>query len=345
MSKMSTQPIIVGVSEPGASEGALRFAVEEASRQRCALTIVHALSDSVTAPLSELHVDFSGHTEISPHNIDRSSAAEAYRLVTDIARRARAMSHGLVRVDTDVPVGRRVHALVEAAENSRLVVLQHRDLPMIERIFVRSASVGVTARAHCPVVTVPHDWKPNVHHNRVTAGIDDLEGSADVLHIAFESASRRRATLQIVHAGGLMSIEGAMVLSHTQSQKWQSQAELALAELLLPWQRHFPTVKVVQTVVQTGAITPLLECSQNSDLLILGRLRVRLPVPLPLGSIARAMVNEANCPVEIVPHFIGTGARMSVDSAGRSHALFTQALFDQASFDQASLDQEQRAIR
>lgn len=340
MNKMSTQPIIVGVSEPGASEGALRFAVDEASRQRCALTIVHALSDSVTAPLSEMHADFSRYTENSPQDVDRSSAAEAYRLVTDIARRARVMGHGLVRVDTDVPVGHRVHALVEAAENARLVILQHRDLPMIERIFVRSASVGVTARAHCPVVTVPHDWKPNVHHNRVTAGIDDLEGSADVLHIAFESALRRRATLQIVHAGGLMSIEGAIALSDTQSQHWQSQAEQALAELLLPWQRHFPTVKVVQIVVQTGAIQSLLEYSKDSDLLVLGRLRVRLPLPLPLGAIARAMVNEANCPVEIVPHFVGSGARMPVDSAGRSHALFDHGLFDQSLF-----DQERRAVR
>lgn len=327
MSDLSTKPIIVGVSEPGASEGALRFAVDEAKRQRCALTIVHALSESPTTRSGEMRVDFSGHvvgghTESSPDEIDRSSSAEAYRLVTDIARRARAMSLGLVAVDTDVPVGRSVHAIVEAAENARLVVLQHRDLPMIERIFVRSASVGVSARAHCPVVTVPHDWKPNLHHNWITAGIDDLESSADVLRIAFESALRRRATLQVVHAWNCLSAEGAAVLSRAQSQEWQARSEQALANLLQPWQRQFPKVKVVQKVSQERPVQSMLEYARESDLLILGRLRVRLPLPLPLGSIARTMINEAQCPVEIVPHFAGTGAKVLRESNSRSTASF-----------------------
>lgn len=309
MSDASTQPIVVGVSEPGASEGALRFAVDEALRQRCALTIVHALSDSMTAPLSEVQVEFSGHTNSSPNDIDLSSAAEAHRLVTDIARRARAMSHGYVCVDTEVPVGRRVHAIVKAAENARLVVLQHRDLPMIERIFAHSASVGVTARAHCPVVTVPHDWKPNLHYSRITAGIDDFASSAEVLRIAFESAWRREATLQVVHSWNLISAEGAAALSSHRSRQWQPRSEQALAALLLPWQRQFPTVRVVQTVARRETVEALLGCSQDSDLLILGRLRVRLSLPLPLGSIARTMVNEAHCPVEIVPHFVGSSVK------------------------------------
>lgn len=302
MSDASTQPIVVGVSEPGASEGALRFAVDEALRQRCALTIVHALTDSMTAPLSEMQVEFSGHTDNSSRDTDRSSAGEAHRLVTALARRARATSHGYASVDTDVPVGRRVHAIAKAVENSRLVVLQHRDLPMIERIFAHSANVGVTARAHCPVVTVPHDWKPNLHHYRITAGIDDFETAAKVLCIAFEGAKRREATLQVVHGWNFISTEGAVVLSSNRSEQ-------ALAALLLPWQRQFPTVKVVQTVAQRGTIESLLESSQESDLLILGSLRVRLSLPLPLGSIARTIVKDANCPVEIVPHFVGSGAK------------------------------------
>ncbi|MBC7592842.1 MAG: universal stress protein [Kineosporiaceae bacterium] len=302
MSEVGPPPIIVEVSEPGASEGALRFAVDEALRQRCELTIVHALSDSLTAPLSKMQVDFSGRNDNSTHDLDRFSAAEAHRLVTALARRARAMSHGYVRDATDVPTGRQLHPIVKAAENARLVVLQHRDLPMVERVFSHSASAGVTARAHCPVVTVPHDWQPNLHHNRITVGIADIESSADVLRIAFGTAWRREATLYVAHDCNFISTEGLVVLPSNRSER-------ALATLLLPWQRQFPTVKVVQTLAQRGTIESLLEYSQESDLLILGRLRVRLSLPLPLGSVARAIVNEAKCPVEIVPHFVGFGAK------------------------------------
>lgn len=301
MSDASTQPIVVGISEPGASEGALRFAVDEALRQRCALTIVHALSDSVTTPLSKKQVDFSGRIDDSPHDFDQFSAAEAYRLVTALARRARAMNHGYACADADASVGVRVHAIVKASENARLVVVQHRDLPMIERIFAHPASAGVTARAHCPVVTVPHDWKPNLHHNRVIAGIDDFASSEGVLRVAFESARRREAALHVAYVWNFISTEGAVVRSSNRSEE-------ALADLLRPWQRHFPTVRVEQSIAQQGTIGSLLEYSQEADLLILGKLRLRLSLPLPLGSIARSMVNETHCPVEIVPHFVRPGA-------------------------------------
>ena len=211
MSEVGTPPIIVEVSEPGASEGALRFAVDQALRQRCAPTIVHARSDSPTAPLTNMRIDFSGHTDNSPH-----------------------------------------------------------------------------------------DWKLNLHHNRIAAGIDDFESSADVLRTSFVSAWRREATLHVAHDWNVISTAGSVVLATNRSEQ-------ALAALLPPWQRRFPTVRVVQTVAQRGTIESLLEYSQESDLLILGRLRVRLP--LPLGSIARAMVNQAHCPVEIVPHFVGSGAK------------------------------------
>lgn len=302
MSDISTQPIVVGVSGAGASDGALRFAVDEAIRQRCGITIVHALSESLAPPPGDPLSGFASRSE-SPHRfVDGSDSAEAYRLVTDTARRARAESHGRVAVDSRVLIGHHVRAIVNAAENARLIVLQHHDLPVFERIFVHSTSVGVSGRAHCPVVTVPPVWDPDFHRDRVVVGISRLDDSADVLRIAFESAERRRAKLDVVHAWTLMSSDGDVMSHRSAGDERQGRSESELAELVTPWIRQFPTVKVEQHVVHQGAVEALIDISRDSDLLVLGRFRASLPLPLPLGSIARAMVSGGHCPVEVVPH-------------------------------------------
>lgn len=301
MSKVKPQPIVVGVSADGESEGAVRFAVDEALRQGCGITIVHAMSESLPPPPDTL-IGFGSQSERTHHFVDRTVSAEAYRLVTDTASRARAMSQGRVAVNTRIPVGRSVHAIVNASEDARLIVLQHRDLGMFERIFVRSTSAGVSARAHCPVVTVPPIWDPDLHRNRVTVGIDSLEESSDVLRTAFETASARRARLDVVHSRNFVGADADIVLSTTLSAEWQARSERELEKLLAPWMEQYPQVKVERRVFDQGAIDVLIKHSQESDLLVLGRFRATLLLPLPLGPITRAMVNGAHCPVEIVPH-------------------------------------------
>lgn len=316
MSDVNSQPIVVGVSEDGQSEGALRFAVDEAIRQRCNLTIIHALSQSLPPPpppgdplIGYGRQDYGRQDEKFRFFADRSESAAADRLVTDVARRARAMSRGRVAVDTDIPVGRRVHAIIEAAGNARLIVLQHRDLPAFERIFVHSTSIGVSARARCPVVTVPPVWESDLHHCRITVAIDDIENSAAVLRVAFECAMRRVARIDVVHAWRFTGAEADICASRDLAKDWEARSKETFEKALAPWQREFPQVKVEQHLVQQSIVDALLERSRGSDLLILGRFRASLPLPFPLGSIARAMVNGAHCPVEIVPHGASTTSK------------------------------------
>ncbi|MGZ5366716.1 MAG: universal stress protein [Aeromicrobium sp.] len=304
MSKADARPIIVGISEEGQSEGALRFAVDEAVRQRCRLTVVHALQPATIPPPAGDPLIGYGSQERTHVFADEEKSTEAHRLVTDVARRARAMGNGRVAVDTDVPVGHRVHAIIEAAENARLIVLQHRDLPTFERIFARSTSTRVSAKAHCPVVTVPPVWDPNLHHNRITVAIDDIENSADILRVAFEDAARRLARIDIVHASRYMGSEVDIIESRDSEDEMQTRRIDSFDQLLASWRKEFPRVAVEQHLVRQSTVDALLEHSRESDLLILGRFKrsFPIPLPLPLGSIARAMVSGAHCPIEIVPH-------------------------------------------
>jgi len=314
MSEFSAKPIIVGVSEPGESEGAVRYAVDEALRQGCGIIVVHALSASLPPPPGDPLIQYRVEEERSRFFADQSKSAEADHLVDDTARRARAMSDGRVEVTTDLPIGHKVHAIITAAKAAQLIVVQHRDLPMFERIFVRSTSSGVSARAHCPVVTIPPNWDPNVVHDRVTVGVEHLEKSAGILRIAFENAARRTATLDVVHAWRLMGTDVDLYPSQVAADEWQTRSEKDLEELLAPWKREFPRVAVEPHVVQQNPVDALLERSQKSDLLVLGRFKAALPLPLPLGSVARAMFKSAHCPVEIVPH--GATATTEFSGAG-----------------------------
>jgi len=299
---VSTKTIIVGISKDGESEGALLYAVEEAKRQHCGITVVHAMSESLPPPPGDPLLSYGKHAGNSREFTDQKESTEANRLVTDVARRVRAMSNGSVPVDAEVPVGRRAHAIIEAAADARLIVLQHHDLSTFERIFVRSTSTAVSARARCPVVTVPPVWDPDLLHNRVTVAIDKIEESEAVLRLAFESAKSRGSRLDVVHTWKLISAEEDIVVSQTVLQELQSRTSSHFERFLAPWQEEFPQVTVEHHVIRQETIKALLEYSRESDLLVLGRFRAAIPLPLPLGTVARAMVNHALCPVEVVPH-------------------------------------------
>lgn len=307
MNEIDTKPILLGVSDAEHSEGAMLFAVEEALRHQCGITVMHVLPGSMPPP-PDSPIGFGSHAERTHHFVDRSLSQEAADLVTEIARRARAMVKGKVEIETSTLIGRRVHTIVDAAENARLVVLEHRDLPVLERMFVRSTSVGVSARAHCPVVTVPPLWKSQVHHNRITVAIDDIDDAAEILRAAFESARQRSARINVVHAWKFMGSEADVIAPQELVAEWQQRSAEHLKKALEPWRQEFPDVEVDSQFVRLRAVEALLECSQDSDLLVLGRSQPSLPLPLPLGSVARAMVNGAHCPVEVVPHGAGTPA-------------------------------------
>lgn len=314
MSDVNTGPIVVGLGAEGESDGALRFALDEAIRQNCAITIVHALSASFPPP--DPFVDRSDWTEQTTYFTDHAMYADAERLVTAAVRQLHELGGGRVAVDAHVPSARTVHAIVDASQQARLVVVQHRDLPLLERIFLRSVSVGVSSRAHCPVVTVPPGWNPGLRFNRVTVGIDDLGGGPGVLPLAFEEAARRSVRLDVVHAVEFFNAEASSLEFRTLLAERTTQAVRGLSDLLAPWQQRYPHVRVEQHTSELDPVSILRARSQESDLLILGHRRTRFP--LPLGAIARTLVKGAHCPIKIVPFEHARAPKASAEPTARA---------------------------
>lgn len=296
MNMPKTGSIVLGVTGGDGFESALQFAVDEALRRHCGITVVHALPESL-APPPDSAIAFGGQSAQSHHFVDRSFAADAYELVTAVARRARAMGKPMVAVDTYIPSGRPVHVVVEAAAEAQLIVLQHHNLSALESIFRPSTSVRVASRSLCPVVIVTSPWNPRIRYNRVTVGIEDIADSATLLGVAFETARSRGARIDVLRAGGYLAGKQGL-----------------LDQTLAPWRQKYPDVTVELHLMDAGLAEALLEHSRTSDLLLVGRYQAALPLPLPLGSLPRALVNGSSCPVLIVPHGAITSMR-SPDAA------------------------------
>ena len=282
--------IVVGVDDTDQSLQAVRYAVQDAQRLGCGLRLVHATPETLpmalTLPL------------ISVETLDRVS----HRIVNEAMQLAYDMTDGEIKVEKAVRSGSRVHILMEAAEDARLIVLGHRDRSILGRVFTSSTCTGVASQAHCPVVCVPTTWAPGSRHGRVVVGVEGPAHSQDALAVAFAAAAERKAKLTVLHASKLPSPYDDIIVSGVALEEWEQSATAMLEEILLEWREAYPEVDVEIDVRHQHTAPALVGATEGADLLVLGRRGHGAPLGVHLGSIARTLIREARCPVEIAPH-------------------------------------------
>lgn len=82
---------------------------------------------------------------------------------------------------------------------------------------------------------------------------------------------------------------------------WETAAREQLEDAVAPWRARYPgVVEVDIKIPHEWVADALVEESGVSDLLVLGRRSTRSPVHV-LGSLARTLVGQSRCPVEVVP--------------------------------------------
>jgi nucleotide-binding universal stress UspA family protein len=261
-------PRIVLAVGPDPIDSALVFAVDEARRTGRGLHLVHVVPDLVPAGSESVLMD-----RVDPMTIGR----ETLDLVAD---RARHLAGNDVPVTHELWQGRVVPALVDAVSDpdvTALLVLEHRPRGRWERIVTRSVAGGVAARTVVPIVSVPAGWRPEHDPPVVTVGVDRPDRAHAVLVAAFDAARARGAELRAVYAWDFPAAYDDLV-TMAEHDRWVASSTAAVA----------------------GA---LAEVGGGSDLLVLGRHDPLLPFGSHLGSIARAVLHEATCPVLLVsPH-------------------------------------------
>jgi len=183
-----------------------------------------------------------------------------------------------------------------------MVVLEHRHLGGLQRVFTGSVSAGVAAHSRVEVVVVPQPWQPpDGFIKRVLLGMGNLHGADALFEHAFGTADEHEASLRIVHAWDLPSVYQDALVDVTEAEEWQRALAVDIEAAFADAHRRHPSVKVSVDVLHAWPADALLEGSREADLLVLGRHDTRLPRITHLGSTTRAMLRGAECPVDVFP--------------------------------------------
>jgi nucleotide-binding universal stress UspA family protein len=308
--------ILVGVD--GSNDGlrAVDYAAAEARVRRTALHIVTAVPPATATA-------FGLALPVLTTDTTAAAAEQASR-----AACRRALASGLLpeQVSGEVVLGYPGEVLAEMSKGATAVVIGRRGLSGLERVFAGSTSVTVGAKAHCPVIVVPHGWRPPVAGGRaIGVGIDGSAAAVPALAAAYAEAAVRKIQLRVIFAyqphldalAETADYEAALA-------DWLARAELRVAETLAGWREDYPDTVVQRHFVRAHPVRVLVEESHDLDLLFVGTNGSSAMSGLVLGTVARAVVAGSACPVALVrkgsepPHsYRGEGAGADEPSGAR----------------------------
>lgn len=286
MSEPNVSPVLVAVGHDP-MDAALEYAAGVAIREGCGLHLLHVLHHVAQGPEMVL-VDI----------VDLEHAARSVLAAAE--ERARDLLPEHLPVTKELVWGGPVSAIVAAAKNARMVVLQRRPLSRLLRVVTRSTSSGVSAHALVPVVSVPAKWTAKPHEDAppvVTVGVDVPERAENVLRAAAREARDRGAVLRVLHTWAFPGAYDDIVMSRLEQSQWVAQAthDIHAALAALGDEAEGLTVEVEARHGHAG--DALVEAARTSDLLVVGRHDPLVPVGSHLGPVAREVLRDAVCPV------------------------------------------------
>jgi nucleotide-binding universal stress UspA family protein len=185
---------------------------------------------------------------------------------------------------------------------------------------VGSVGLAVVAHAERPVVLVRAGEQASDEHEAdpvgipsaatpfrpVVLGLDTDSPDDAVIAFAFEEAGRRETGLRVVHGWNLPPYYvyglSADLNLHDEITR-QKAAELT--EVLRPWRQKYPAVEVVEESRSGSPSNHLVDASNESSLVVVGR-RIRRSsfgaFGAHIGPVTHAVLHHATAPVAVVAH-------------------------------------------
>ncbi len=273
------EPITVGVAAE--QPAVLAFAAEEARLADCDIRLVRAYTVPPAPPTvvgSAYGIDVEG------------TFRDSGRAVLDEAAAVLAAGHSGIVVHRILERGGASHVLTAMSETSRLVVLGPDDtVPWYTRLFESRVSRKLAQAAACPVVVVPDSWGRAPRTRSVTLLLDGRTVAHGPLRFAFDHAARHQDVLTIVHLRGA---DGA---------GWDAPTSHDMTRLVESWRVRYPEVAAEVEAIDEFADLETVESFESTDVLVLGRPHHgRVPAPLH-RSLARVVIEHADCAVAVVP--------------------------------------------
>ena len=102
----------------------------------------------------------------------------------------------------------------------------------------------------CPVVVVPHHTDPDPRAAEIVVGVDGSETSMKAVGFALEEAAMREVGLRAIHVWEHPAYPRAMRPASYSQVSVDQEGARVVTEALAPWRGRYPSVPVVEQVVQ-----------------------------------------------------------------------------------------------
>ena len=270
--------VVVGVDRTSSS-AALTWGAMEATRRRLPLHILHG--DDV-APAAR-----NADPTHGPGGTSEASSSDTLLAAVNVAQ---SLAPALT-ITAERCLRPAAQALVEASSTADMVVLGAHGRGALATAVLGSVSLHVAVNARCPVIVVKDEEHPDRPRDTVVIGVDGSEDSQACLSYAFEQASSRGTSLDVVLAWSART---------TATYRMEQRGHLLLAEALAGWAVDYPSVEVSRSVVHDEPVSALIRHADGAQLLVVGS-RGRGPLSgLVLGSVSRGVLQRAGGPVAVV---------------------------------------------
>lgn len=278
------QSVLVGVTGTNENTDALRYAIAEARARGRGITLVHAIQPILPPPPPSILITDNTWIEVGQSIVQESRRELERLLVADDTP-----------VGTVARMGSPAAVFSELTNDAVLVVLQHRDRSRLQRIFTGSTVASVASHAHVPVISVPPASSERHASGVIAVGVHADGGPREVLEAAFEEAAAHGSELKVVHGWKVPAAYEDILL------RWSAEDDKNITAGLADLRAKYPEVAVRIEVQHEWPADVLVDAGAEADLLVVGRHDGLVKFAPRLGSLARAAVAHAPCPVMIVP--------------------------------------------
>lgn len=277
MSTSQADLVIVGVDRSPEAFAVASYALQQAQTWRCGLLLVHTYDPPNQSEYYNFGVGVELHTD-------------GVALLDELAGLLADQPGPSVEVSNVVRQGSASLTLAALSPGARCIVVGRRKAGWGERLLTGSVSSRLSAIADCPVVTVPHGYKPApTPPGPIVVALDGRSGAHTSLAYAFNSARQHLTDLVVLHAAPTDA-----------TQQDLRQHDLDLAQTLAGWRSQYPDVAVTTSTVQESPSAACEDASRDASLLVLGRSTG--PHLLSWSrSVARSVLRNAHCPLATVP--------------------------------------------
>ena len=126
------------------------------------------------------------------------------------------------------------------------------------------------------------------------------EGADELLEAGFALADDLHDDLVVLHAWRLDGVYDDIVAGRTVAERWQHEQGELIEKAIVDLRAAFPEVQVRVYVRHEDPAHALVRASSGADRLLLLRPRAGHWTH-HLGRVARAVIRDARCPVEVLP--------------------------------------------